>query len=159
MGALAGVAALWAAPLASATSSLIVPGRSIGPVALGQERATIGLRYGAGVVLKRTPNPDLPGSPNTDIVLVRYPALAISARFPTDEASSAASRVITGWDRYRTSRGIGVGSSRGDVRRAHPGAVCLPRLCRLGRPGPGRAITRFHLVRDRVTLVEVLRAG
>jgi len=148
------VATALAAP-ALAAGDRIAPGRSIGPVAVGDERATIAARVGGdGVVIRRTPNPDAPGNRNLDRVVVAYPALAITARFPTDEASTQATSVATRSSRYRTGAGIGVGATRAALLRAHPGTTCGGAVCRLRRPA---GLTRFHLAGGRVARVAVSR--
>jgi hypothetical protein len=149
-------AALAAAAASAAPPGRIAPGRAIGPIAIGDERASIAVRHGDGVVARRTPNPMAPGNRNLDRVVVRYPALSLVARFPTDEASSGVDRLVTRSRGYRTGAGIGVGSGRAALRRAHPAAVCSATICRLGRKRPGRVITRFHLD-GRVVRVELLR--
>jgi hypothetical protein len=139
----------------AAAANRIAPGRSIGSIALGDERATIGARLGGdGIVIARTPDPAHPGNRNLDAVLVAYPSLSITARFPTDEASTGATVVATRSPRYRTGAGIGVGATRAALLRAHPAAACAGRVCRLG-PGAGRAVTRFLLADGRVVRVAV----
>ncbi len=147
-----------AGPAAAGGDAPIVVGRAIGPVALGDERAAIAARFGDGVVISRTPNPIAPDNRNLDRVTVRYRALSLVAAFPTDEASSGATRLSTRNARYRTGRDAGVGSTRAAVRRAHPAAVCDASACRIGRVAPGRVVTRFLLAAGRVVRVEVRRA-
>jgi hypothetical protein len=142
----------------TAAGDRIVPGRAIGPISVGDERAAIAARFGDGEVARRTPNPSAPGNRNLDAVVVRYPALSLVARFPTDEASSGVTRLSTRNPRYRTAAGVGVGSTRSAVRTAHPAAVCTPAACQVGRAGAGRTVTRYVLA-PRVIRVEVLRVS
>jgi hypothetical protein len=140
---------------ALAAGDRVVPGRAIGPIAVGDERATIAARPGGdGRVIARSPNPEVPGNRNLDRVVVAYPSLALTARFPTDEASTTATVVATRSARYRTGAGIGVGSTRAALRRAHPAAACAGAVCRLRRPA---GLTRFHLAAGRVTRIAVSR--
>ena len=59
----------------------------------------------------------------------------------------------------RTARGVGVGSTEGEVRAKVAGVRCRTesgfRHCFVGRFLPGRRITDFHIRRGRVTSVEV----
>lgn len=153
-----GLAALaFAAPSLAGAGGVIVPGRSIGPIAIGDERAAIAVRAGNGTVASRTPNPAHPGNRNLDRVVVRYPALSLVAAFATDEASSGVVRLRTRSGRYLTARGIGVGSSRRALRAAHPAAVCDDGSCRIGRALPGRVVTRLRLASGRVAEVALVR--
>jgi hypothetical protein len=153
--ALAALAGALATPALAAPR--IVPGHRIGPVAIGAERAVVEGTIGPGTVVARTPSPLAPGNRNIDQVVVAYPAWAVVATFPTDEASAATRRVATRSARYRTSAGAGVGSSRRALRAAHPRVACAGVVCRLGRRVPGAVVTRFTLVAGRVARVEVLR--
>lgn len=138
---------------ALAAADRVVPGRSIGPVSVGDERAEIAGRLGGdGVVIRRTPDPAAPANRNLDRVVVAYPALGVTARFPTDEASTRATAVATRAARYRTAAGIGVGSTRAALLRAHPATTCAGTVCRLRRPA---GLTRFALARGRVARIAV----
>ncbi len=146
-----------AGPATAAGGGAIVPGRAIGPIAIGDERATIAARFGDGVIASRTPDPANPANRNLDRVSVRYRALSLVVGFPTDEASSGADRLATRSSAYRTRRGAGVGSTRAAVRSAHPAAVCDASACRIGRALPGRVVTRFLLGAGRVVRVDLRR--
>lgn len=154
--AVALLAGLCLAAPALGANNRIVLGRSIGALAIGDERATIELRHGPGVVLSSVPNPDLPQNPNWVIQVVRFPRVAVNARFPTAEASITADRLTTRAIRYRTSKGIGVGSTRASLVVRHPAAVCSATICRIGVKAPGRTITRFHVRTGLVWKVEIV---
>jgi hypothetical protein len=157
---LAGVAVLLASATALGARDRIVPGRAIGAIAIGDERATIAARRDDrdGVVIARIPKDDpvLRRIRALDTVIVAYPELGLVARFSTDEASTRANRVTTRSRRYRTAAGVGVGSSLAALRRGHPAAVCSATICRIGPKIPGRRITRFVLAEDVVTRVQIV---
>jgi hypothetical protein len=144
---------------ALAAGDRIVHGRSIGVIAVGEERATIGAALGGdGVVIARTPDPQAPGNRNFDAVTVAYPALALTVRFPTDEASSGALSVSTRSTRYRTAGGVGVGSPRARILAAFPRALCTVARCQVGPRAGDVRITRFSLSGGRAARVTVLSA-
>ena len=134
----------------------IVHGRSIGPIAIGDERAAIAARVGDGVVIARRPSARAPRNRNLDAVTVAYPRLALVVRFTTDEASAGASLISTRAVRYRTIGGLGVGTTRAMVLAAYPRAACGPTLCRVGPAVGDRRITRFSIA-ALVQRVDVLR--
>jgi hypothetical protein len=143
-----------------AAQDRIVVNRSIGPIAVGDERAEIAGGTGvAGRVVTRRPDPRRPGNRNLDRVEVRYLPLGITARFLTDEASTTTDLVVTSDRRYRTAAGVGVGSTTTRVRLLFPSAACSPEgtFCRAGARVPGRTVTTFRLRDDRVVAVELRR--
>ena len=107
-------------------------------------------------MIARSPDPAHPGNRNLDRVTVAYPALAITARFPTDEASTGAERRRRPGRRATAPRagGIGVGSTRAALRSAFPATTCAGTVCRLVT---GAGLTRFHLAGGRVVRVAVSR--
>ncbi|MGD9572014.1 MAG: hypothetical protein AB7V62_09030 [Thermoleophilia bacterium] len=158
-GALAALACLLLLATAAAALSAprIVPGQRIGPVRIVAERAQVEGAIGPGLVIARVPSSIAPGNRNLDEVTVAYPAWSVVVRYLTDEASTLVTAVTTRAPRYRTPGGVGVGSTRAQVRAAHPRAVCTAAACRVGRALPEAVVTRFALSGDRVTKVALFR--
>ena len=144
------------APTIAVADNRIVPGVRIGAVGLGDERAALETRTGVapGVVVRTYPTeiPSLMGE------IVRFSAAAITADFGTSEASTSTERFTTVATRYRTSRGIGVGSRLAALRRAYRRAACDADSCQLVRVTPTAvSVTRFALKGGRVKRVTLQR--
>ena len=160
-------AALFCAPAAAhATSNLIVPGASIGPVTITSEAATLedDPAIGRSRRISEIRHPGL--GPNQATVIEYFWKVGISAEFPTAEASTVTSRITTRRGRYRTAAGIGLGSRRSAVRTAYPLAACDGLACDLigydlqfdGSAVRGSAIvTRFRFRQGRVVRVTIAR--
>ncbi len=129
--------ALVLAPVAAAK---IVVRESIAGVKLGMTAAQV--RAALGKPHHITYRPDqIEGSVKifdygaTDVVLTRGPTAQVL-------------RVKTTTRRERTSKGIGVGSTRAAIKRAYPAANCVDRICALG---DAAATTTFHLTTGGIT--------
>lgn len=143
------------ASTAAAHSGRIVMGRSIAPVAIGDERAVVEGLIGPGRIIARTPDPGRPANRNLDRVTVAYGRVGLVVRFGTDEASSTARLISTRAPGYRTAGGVGVGVTTGVVLSRFPRALCGAADCTIARANaPG--LTRLDLRAGRVVRVVIL---
>ena len=104
---------------------MLVLGRRIGPIYLGEPRAKIEAAYGKGqrVTLRQgTANP----------VVTYYPAISIGVMYLGGHRKFAVI-LETSSPRYRTESGIGVGSGIGPLRKIGANCSVSPGSC--GLPG------------------------
>jgi hypothetical protein len=145
-------------------SSLIVLDRSIGGVALKEERADVERRLGRGrLVQSRDQKPPEPPAHSEH---VRYPMDGLDVWYVSRDATSSERErarvfaVRTSSTRYRTRGGVRVGSPVG-MLRALRGLECFAESCQHGFHGARRAGTAFRLDRPggRVTWIAVSVGG
>jgi hypothetical protein len=127
---------------------LIAPAYAIGPVRLGEHRSSVERALGPGRVVAR---------PHTELgrfVVVRYTRAGLTVTYRAGGASPATS-ISTVAPRFRTPRGIGVGSPVRALRHRYPAVHCAGVVCTLGRLVPGHAVTSFYVRRRHVVRVAV----
>ena len=105
--------------LAAPAGARIVPQKSIAGVALGMSMEEVAERFGNPVSRQRTEGSTIWRFPRTLTVVF-------------DDRAKGVTLVGTRSRRQRTASGIGVGSTRKQVRRALKGEHCSPALCLLG---------------------------
>ena len=138
--------ALASTPMASGT---IVPQRAMAKVSLGMNRAQVERVAGKPLRVERRHNEF--GS----LTRLVYPG-PVTVDF---QGNATVTAVWTTGKTERTSRGVGVGSTRAQVLRLVPGARCETTAgfahCYVGSFEPGRRVTDFRLSNGRVTRVTV----
>jgi hypothetical protein len=133
---------------AAVASAAIVPQRGIAGVRLEMTKAQVRATLGA-------PRSAVHGSNEFgSFTIFRYRGLRI-----TFQGNRAVTDVFTTRPTERTARGVGVGSTEGQVRAKVAGLRCRTesgfRHCFVGRFLPGRRVTDFRIRHGRVTSVDI----
>jgi hypothetical protein len=144
----AAVAVLAFLVTAAAVSATIVPQRGIAGVRLEMTKAQVRATLGA-------PRSAVHGSNEFgSFTIYRYRGLRV-----TFQGNRRVTDVFTTRPTERTARGVGVGSTEGQVRAKVAGVRCRTesgfRHCFVGRFLPGRRVTDFRIKRGRVSSVHV----
>jgi hypothetical protein len=128
----------------ASADAAIVPGKSIAGVKLSMTQQQVKDLLGE-------PNDTITGSNEFgQFTVFKYRRLRV-----TFQGNASVTAVKTIRRSERTSKGIGVGSTRAQVKRRVTGVVCEKRLCTKGRLEAGQRVTVFRLFHRRVTSVLV----
>jgi hypothetical protein len=142
------VAAACCLAFAATATSAVVPQRSIGGVALGMSQAQVRSVLGKPTRVKRGRNDFGP--------FAQFFYRGYQVNF---QGNDAVTQVETFLASERTARGVGVGSTRIQLRRAYPAMICEGPLrtgfCHIGRYLPGKTVTDFFFRNGRVWRVGV----
>ena len=140
--------ALPALVVVGSASATIVPQRGIGGVTLGMPQAKVRAVRGTPVKVRRARNE-----------FGRYTVYRYRGLVVTFQGNANVTSLTTSSRLERTRKGVGVGSTEGQVRAGVRGARCRTesgvRHCFLGAFLPGRRVTDFFLKRGRVSRVDV----
>ena len=122
--------------LAATATSAIVPQRSIGGVALGMTQAKVRSILGKPTRVKRGHNDFGP------YTLFFYRGYQVNF-----QGNGTVTQVETFVASERTAKGVGVGSTRAQLRSAYPAIVCegpvKTGFCHIGMYLPGKKVTDF----------------
>jgi hypothetical protein len=120
---------------------LIVLGRSIGPISLGERRSAVMRALGSG---KRV---------RLGIASYFGGRLFVNYWFH-DELTQRVSEIETAWDGFHTRSGVRVGTDRRDLHL--PGRSCLGDLCAVAASkGPDAPGTGFRIRNDKIARISV----
>jgi hypothetical protein len=128
----AGVIAALALP--TAAGATIVPQKSIGGVSLGQKESKVRSALGAPKRVKNGTNEFGP-----------YRILYYARVQITFQGLATVTQVETTSALERTAAGIGVGSTKAQVKAKVKGVVCETGHCHIGKFNPGARVTDFFL--------------
>jgi hypothetical protein len=136
---------LAALAVATPAGAAIVPGQSIAGVELGMTQTEVNWTLGLPPVTQHGSNEF--GS----FTKFKYHRLTVTFQGDVQVTAVKTTRKLE-----RTAHGIGVGSTRAELRAGVTHLRCdTPRLCRKGRLLPGHRVTVFRLYHGKVTSVLV----
>jgi hypothetical protein len=128
---------------------LIAPAYAIGPVRLGERRASVERALGPGHVIAR---------PKTELgkfVVVKYAGAKLTVTYASAGSRAPVTSISTISTRFHTPRGVGVGSPVRAVKHRYPSVSCAGAVCTLGKLVPGHAVTSFYVRGRHVVRVAV----